>query len=127
MQLPSPTWDRKEDGMSSNPITGTTEKDGSITINGPTGSKEFKIAMQYMMERTDQVARCLIVNVTAETEEDAIRWSEMNQDEIDNIAREAGALDPYHFDEDHYWYEHEYGDAFVNDRECEGEVIKISD
>ena len=109
--------------MSSNTIKGTAERDGSITINGSTGSKEYKFSIEYQRERTDLVSNLQTLNVTADSPEDAIQWTRMNQSEIDMILWEEGELHTHKFDQGDY-SDHELGEPFAGSHTCDGEVMR---
>lgn len=69
--------------MSSNAITGVVEKNGSITLSGSTGSKEFKIFITFGRNEQWWTQSAASVNVSADSVEDAKAWIQENSHEIE--------------------------------------------
>lgn len=68
--------------MSSITINGNLENDGSITLSGNTGAKEYEVYVPMLRREQHVSYATAIVNVSADSAESAMEWIEQNPEEI---------------------------------------------
>ncbi len=104
--------------MSSNLIKGTAERDGSITINGSTGSKEFEINVQFDQQETWTSVATATLNISADSESAAKEWISQNAEDI-----ACACSDHLDYERSEWGPEDVYFDNASN-MECNGEVVR---